>query len=43
LQVVARDVTLADFLTATHNTHRTISSDDLARFQSFTDKYGQCG
>lgn len=42
-KVVARDVTIADFLTAMQNTHRTISSDDLAKFESFTVKYGQCG
>lgn len=42
-QVVARNVTLADFLTAMQNTHRTISNNDLAKFESFTIKYGQCG
>jgi hypothetical protein len=40
---VARDVMLADFLTAMQNTHKTISSEDLAKFESFTVKYGQFG
>ena len=42
-QVVPRDVTLADFLTAMQNAHKTISADDLANFESFTAKYGQHG
>ena len=42
-QVVPRDVTLADFLTAMQNAHRTVSADDLANFESFTAKYGQHG
>jgi len=42
-QVVPRDVTMADFLTAMQNAHRTVSADDLANFESFTAKYGQHG
>lgn len=42
-QVVPRDVTLADFLTAMQNTHKTITADDLANFENFTAKYGQHG
>jgi hypothetical protein len=40
---VARDVILADFLMAMEHTRRTITRDDLAKFESFTDKYGQFG
>jgi hypothetical protein len=43
LQVVAREVILADFLKALQNTHKTISSEDLAKFESFTVKHGQFG
>jgi hypothetical protein len=42
-QVVPRDVTLADFLKAIQNAHKTISADDLANFENFTAKYEQHG
>jgi hypothetical protein len=42
-QVVPRDVTLADFLTAMRNTRKTVGADVLANFESFTAKYGQHG
>ncbi|XP_021920324.1 vacuolar protein sorting-associated protein 4-like [Zootermopsis nevadensis] len=42
-KVVARDVTLADFSTAMQSTHKTVSSDDLVKFECFTVKYGQFG
>ena len=42
-QVQPRDVHIEDFLQAFQCNHRTVSNEQLAKYEWFTSQYGQVG
>ena len=42
-QISLRPVCLQDFIKALARSHKTVSEDDLFKYEQFTIKYGQAG